>query len=165
MLITMSSNTPHAARGSAMDSPSRIESCTVPMAFDTTSLPVAFLTMARASRIGTPDWSSVPSVRQNREMTDFLMMGPIRGALSLIRSMVRRPPLVLPQALTMKRKTKGAAMMAHQYTLMMSEMPISMIVSWGIGTLTCLNTSWNFGTMKVMIASTTATAIVMTTAG
>jgi hypothetical protein len=138
----------------------------VPIAFETTSLPVAFLTMARASRIGTPDWSSVPSVRQNREMTGLLDDGPDQGALSLIRSMVRRPPLVLPQALTMKRKTKGAATMAHQYTLMIvRDAHQHERQAWGIGTLTCLNTSWNFGTMKVMIASTTATAIVMTHGG
>ena len=52
-------------------------------AFSYTALPVASLTIERASRMGTPEAISVPRVRQKREMTDFLMIMPKQGYLDL----------------------------------------------------------------------------------
>ena len=92
MLTTTSSTTPEARKGSAMVSPSRMESCTFPMARATTSLPVVSRTMLRASRIGTPEAMRVPSVRAKLLIVDLLTMAPNTGRCSLTLSTKYLPP-------------------------------------------------------------------------
>ena len=45
----------------------------------TITLPAVFATMSSASRIGTPEASSVPSVRVNRATAIFCITGPMIG--------------------------------------------------------------------------------------
>ena len=55
--------------------------------------------------------------------------------------------------------------MMYQKFSMASEIFMRRTVRDGISTWTCWKTSRNFGTMNFMMARTTATAMVMTTAG
>ena len=51
-----------------------------------TALPAVSRTMFSDSRIGTPDCTSVPSVRIVRATVDFSTIAPITGIISMIRS-------------------------------------------------------------------------------
>src|SRR5688572_27168831 len=53
-------------------------------------LPELLATMSSASRIGTPDDRSVPSVRVKRAITIFRSTLPTMGALRMIRSKWKR---------------------------------------------------------------------------
>ena len=64
------------------------------IASSTIALPEVFAVISRPSRIGTPELSSVASVRQNRATAILRMMRPSTGAFSTIPSMTRRPPSV-----------------------------------------------------------------------
>ena len=83
---TIGGNTPEAASGSVMDSPSFTASCTVWSAFTITLLPAVSRTIWSAWRIGTPDASSVPSVRVTCEIAVRFTSVPVTGILSRITS-------------------------------------------------------------------------------
>ena len=51
------------------------------MASSTTTLPAVRATMSSASRIGTPEASSVPSVRVKRATAILRSVGPITGSV------------------------------------------------------------------------------------
>ena len=78
-----------------MVSPSLTLSCTLLMALAMMTLPAVSLTMVSACKMGTPLLTSVPSVREKREMATLLMTGPKAGILSLTLSQMRRPILVI----------------------------------------------------------------------
>ena len=76
---TIGGNTPDDASGSVIDSPSFTASCTVWTARRTTRFAVVSRTITSAWRIGTPEESSVPSVRVNWAIAVRLTSVPITG--------------------------------------------------------------------------------------
>src|SRR5450759_1388934 len=76
MLITIGGNARLASNGVTIDSPSFTLSCTCEMARAMTVLPAVSRVMLSACRIGTPLVTSVPSVRENREMAVFRIKSP-----------------------------------------------------------------------------------------
>ena len=77
--------------GLAIDSPSRIDSYTWPNNFSNAALPDVSCVMCRASRIGTPLATSVPSVRMVRAMMFFSTSWPKIGTFRAKRSQPMRP--------------------------------------------------------------------------
>ena len=69
----MSGNTPVAANGSAMFLPSLIDWRTIMMPASMITLPEVRAQISSASKMGTPDCSSVPSVRVKRDTAIFRM--------------------------------------------------------------------------------------------
>jgi hypothetical protein len=63
------------------------------------TLPAVSRVMLRAWRIGTPEVTRVPRVREKRETALLRWMSPSTGILSLMRVDALRPPLVRPQML------------------------------------------------------------------
>ena len=96
---TIGGNTPEEASGSVIDSPSFTASCTVWIALRTTRLPVVSRTITSAWRIGTPEESSVPSVRVNCEMAVRRTRVPITGMFILNLSSWYAPNGVFPNTL------------------------------------------------------------------
>src|SRR5205823_4942836 len=88
---TMGGNTLLSVSGSAIVRPLEMLVRAVKIAFSTTLLPAVRAVMLRASRIGTPDEMSVPSVRVKRATADFRMSAPKTGTLSIVRSIAKRP--------------------------------------------------------------------------
>ncbi len=89
--VTMGGNTPEILSGSARVLPSVTAARHWSTAFSTTLLPAVAAVMRRPSRIGTPDCTSVPSVRVKRATATFRMSGPKIGTLSTRASMVDLP--------------------------------------------------------------------------
>ncbi|MND07974.1 hypothetical protein D3C83_303070 [compost metagenome] len=59
-----------------------------------TALPDVLAVMSRPSRMGTPELSSVASVRQNRATATFRRILPMSGSRSIVRSTRIRPAVV-----------------------------------------------------------------------
>ena len=78
----MGGKTPLASRGWTIDSPSLTLSWTFEMASAMTELPAVSRVMLRAWRIGTPLVTSVPSVREKREMELLRVRSPKSGRRS-----------------------------------------------------------------------------------
>ena len=89
---------PVSISGVAMSLPSEICSRAYMMPACTTVLPAVLATISIASRIGTPDVSSVPMVRVKRATTTLRSTGPSTGAFSSMPSNVSRPLGVLSAA-------------------------------------------------------------------
>src|SRR5665213_1636059 len=106
MLMTIGGNTREASSGAVMVSPSFTLSWTLATASAMMTLPAVSLTMVSACKIGTPLLTSVPSVRQKREMETLLMTWPVGGMTSLVLSQMRRPNFVLMKS---KNKTTSTA--------------------------------------------------------
>ncbi len=64
------------------------------MASSTMTLPAVLATISRASRMGTPDESSVPRVRVKRATAILRMTMPMTGRLSISRWKNFFPPRV-----------------------------------------------------------------------
>ena len=76
------------------------------MASSMMALPAVFAVMSRPSRIGTPEASSVDSVRQNRATATLRRMLPRIGSFSTIASMMRRP--AVGGVIRLERPTQSA---------------------------------------------------------
>ena len=90
----MGGNTLCLLSGLAMDSPSRMLPFTSSTASEMTRLLTVSFTISRAPRIGTPAWSSMPNVAENRASATLWNRGPNTGVLILIASMRDRPASV-----------------------------------------------------------------------
>lgn len=89
--MTIDGKTGFSCSGSAMFLPSLTFARTCWMASSTMTLPADFAQISSASRMGTPDWSSVPSVRVKRATAIFWRSAPMTGMLSSSRWMKRFP--------------------------------------------------------------------------
>jgi hypothetical protein len=83
--MTMEGNTGLSARGSAMFFPSLTLARTYITASSTMTLPDDLAQISSASRMGTPDCSSVPSVRVKRATAIFCSTPPMMGMVSSSR--------------------------------------------------------------------------------
>ena len=92
--VTIGGNTPETRSGSARVLPSVTAARHCSTAFSTTLLPAVRAVIRRPSRMGTPDWTRVPSVRVKRATATFRIRVPKIGSLSIRASMVARPPSV-----------------------------------------------------------------------
>ena len=81
-----------SASGSAMLLPTLILDGKCWMPASITTMPAVRAQMASASRMGTPDCSSVPSVRVKRATAILRSTGPMMGSLSIVEWTVRFPP-------------------------------------------------------------------------
>ena len=127
----MVSTTPLCRSGPAMLSPSRIESWTWPSARDTTALPTVSRVMFRASRIGTPEEISVPSVRANLAIAVRLVMLPIIGMCIFTQSSMYCP---LRLAFVIRRAAQsrtGTNTSTYQYSPTKWETPTRILVGSG----------------------------------
>ena len=82
-------------------------------------------TIDRASRIGTPELISVPSVRMVRATIVFSMIMPATGILSLILSRMYAPDLFRRISLSVSQMAIGISGMTYQYLTNQREAAIS----------------------------------------
>src|ERR1039457_7061794 len=129
------------------------------------TLPAVSLTMVSACKIGTPLLTSVPSVRQKREMETLLMTGPVGGIISLVLSQIRRPNLVLMKRRNKTTTTAYAPIVARMLFLTMSLMAMTNLVNHGNSKPMPANTSLNFGTTMVISKIMMPTATIRTATG
>ena len=71
--------------------PSEMRARAYMMASSMITLPAVLATISSASRMGTPEASSVPSVRVKRATAIFRSTGPMTGSFSRILWMSRLP--------------------------------------------------------------------------
>ena len=95
--------------GRAIDSPSRIASQTFWYIDSNIALPAVSLVMLRASRMGTPEETSVPRVRVVRATMFFSTSGPKMGILMRNRSNPSRPYENFRTSLTKSQMAIGIA--------------------------------------------------------
>jgi len=156
-----------AASGAVMLSPSLTASCTFCMARAITSLPVVSRTMLIACSTGTPDASSVPSVRVMRDTAVLRTSEPNIGALSLRESSVKRPTLVLEN--TLKSTTTAAIAMTTTRPLFMTALLAfitnCVIAGSGWPSSRSLKMSLNFGITATSRKPVMPTAATKTTTG
>src|SRR5438874_2380848 len=92
---TMGGKTLLSMSGSAIVCPLEMLCRAFMMACSTTLLPAVRAVMVSASRMGTPEETSVPRVRVKRATADFRMRGPKIGTRSRARSIATWPCSVL----------------------------------------------------------------------
>ena len=88
---TMGGIRPVSMSGVDMSLPSEMRARTNMMPSCTTTLPAVLPTISMASRMGTPEESSVPMVRVKRATTVLRKTWPKMGSLSSIASQASRP--------------------------------------------------------------------------
>src|SRR5437879_2824299 len=122
-------------------------------------------TIERASRMGTPEAMSVPSVRMVRATMLFSISEPMTGMYSLSLSRMYAPVRLSRIRLNVSQMATGISGMMYQYLTNQREVAISMSVIHGSFILKSAKIFSNFGMMKIMMNARISTATEMTTAG
>ena len=128
---TIGGNTACADNGFAIDSPSLTDVWTSSIAVATTRLLTVSLTISRACRMGTPDFSSIASVEANRDSATFWNKTPKIGTRSFMRSTMARPGGVFFQRRKKNRNTSVPMSTMYQYFLKMLDITSSTRVGSG----------------------------------
>ena len=150
-----------------MPSPSFTASCTFWMPFATTSLPEVSFTMESADSTGTPDAIRVPSVRPNREIAVFEIIGPNSGILYLTQSTPYFPAGICTVILyRMMMPMMPARYHHHCCTIvLLTSMTNTVMPGSGSPSSSSAKIFVKFGTMKIMRPITAPMAMVRTTDG
>ena len=155
MEITIGGNTGQVLMGETMDSPSRTESWILVMASETITLLAVSRVIIRACKIGTPEATKVPKVREKRATVLTLIMVPILGIFSMKVSTTRPPAGVffqmeIPVKSTIKPRMNTPAfgtMGISEHSMQLSEKLNTNSDSAGSSMPCPANISLNFGTI------------------
>src|ERR1700677_5144155 len=122
-------------------------------------------TIDRASRGGTPELISVPSVRMVRAMIVFCTMPPEMGMVSLIQSSMYAPRRLRRISLRMSQMAIGTSGMMYQNLTKDRDVSMRTCVIHGSLMPKSLKIFSSLRMMKIMMNVRMATATLMTTAG
>ena len=114
IFTTMASHIFDSFSGLAILSPSRMLSCILFTALLIATFPVTFLTLFRASRIGTPLDIRVARVLANLETTDLFISLPNTGILNFSLSIINLHISIFPINLNIMKTATGIPKIEYQ---------------------------------------------------
>src|SRR5947207_10058166 len=119
-------------------------------------------TMAKASKIGTPELMRVPRVRVVRATIDFSEIMPATGILSLILSRMYDPVLFMRTSLKNSQMPTGNRGSTYQYFTNHLDVEMRTSVIHGKRSLKSTKIFSNFGMMKMRMKVKMSMATLMT---